>query len=208
MKVGFFILFGVIMLVLSLAEVFFLNGGSLFEKDEDGYTRFRLKGGIDAMGWAKILCLSIGTGLIASIASAAAWLGLIAFVVMLFVMVYITFWCQQEASAPKEIAIFILMLIVLFIIARMGVIAMGGIVRHAAWLSVFKTVPAVELAICITVILVSVLRYRADGLHLANPRSQKEDMKKLYSGLALLVGAIGVIVAIVLFITGIYWKGF
>ncbi len=208
MKVGLLLLYGIIMLVLGIVEVFFLNGGSLFEKDKDGYAKFRLRGGIDVGGWIKILCLAIGVGFAAAIASAAAWCGLAAFIIMFFAMMFTAYWCFDEASAFKEVAVFIGMLVVEYFVAKMGVIALSGIVRHAAWLSVFKTVPAVELTVCITVMVVEVLQYHARGLHLVHPRTLSEDMRKMYPALAIICGVIGGGIAIALLITGIQWKGF
>ena len=208
MKIGLFLLYGIIMLLLSMLVAFIMNGGSIMEKDKDGYIKLRIKGGIRAEDWVKILCLSVGVGFFVSIAAVSAWCGLIAYVALFFAMLFIAFWCYKEASALKDLAIFIIMMVVVYLVSQMSVIALSGIVRHYAWLSIFKTVPAVVLCLCITVVIAEVLRYQAEAAHLRASRSLSEDIRKIFPVLRIIVIILGIGIATYLLITGIQWKGF
>ena len=205
MKFGLFLLYGIVILVATLLEVFLLNGGGLFEKDKEGYPRLRLKGSIDAMGAAKAVVLA---GLCAGLAPVSPWVAIICYVVLLFMMAYVTWWSVTEASAFKEIIVFAIILVVLFIIIKVSSIAMSGVVRNFGWLTFWMTIPKVALTVCLTVIVAAVLRYRSQGLHLVNPKAMDKNARKIYSASAVLVTVVGVVLAIVFFVTGIKWKGF
>lgn len=204
MKFGLFLLYGIIMLVLVASESFFLNGGSLFEKDKDGYLKLCIKGGVDATGWMRTIVLTLSTALVASMVPSAAWCGLIGFMAMEAALAYVVYWSVQEASSVKEVATFVLILVVLYIVARMGSIAMGGIIRHYAWLSVVMTLPSVSLSICITVVISTVCKYHGDQ----NPRGLDKDKCRICSIMALVVAVTGAVVAIYLLISGVQWRGF
>lgn len=208
MKFGLFFLYGIVVLVAALLEVFLLNGGGLFEKDKEGYPRLRLKGSIDAMGAAKAVGLAVLAGLCAGLAPVSPWVAIICYVMLLFMMVYVTWWSVTEASAFKEIIVFAIILVVLFIIIKVSSIAMSGVVRNFGWLTFWMTIPKVALTVCLTVIVAAVLRYRSQGLHLVNPKAMDKNTRKIYSTSAVLVTVVGIVLAIVFFVTGIKWKGF
>lgn len=204
MKFGFLLLFGIIMLVLCLIESFFLNDGHIFDKDEDGSFKLKIKGGVDATGWGRALILAAVVGFFASIAAVKPLLGMFSLIVMIVVMIYITYWSINEASSPKEVIVFIIMLIVAQIVAKMGAIAMGGMMRSYAWLSVLMTIPGVALAICIALIIAAVLKYHADS----NPHGLDKDKRKLLSLLAVVTVVVGLGIGVYLLVTGVKWKGF
>ncbi|MBR3138708.1 hypothetical protein IKG38_01715 [Candidatus Saccharibacteria bacterium] len=203
MKIGLFILYGILVFFITLTECFLLNGGISVEKDSEGFRRLNLKGEVGFYDWARSFILAIIAGFMAGLAPTSGVWGIVAFVVALAMMGYICFWSATEASEIKEMVCFAFLMLVIHFISNTGAIASGAVIRNFGFVKFLKAVPGMALVACIAIMVASNLLYRSRGGNLLEPDKLEKQKQLNFKYAAYAVIAIAAVIVIVMFIKSI-----
>ena len=157
LKIGLFILYGVLVFVVSLAESFLLSSGAIFKKE--GHKE------MNPGDWARVFILTFAAALMAGLAPVSGTWGIIVFIMALGMMGYVCFWASTEVSEVKELLVAIFLCVIVYFITKMGAIASGAVVRDLRALKFLRAVPGIALVICIAIMIASMLNYRGNGGH-------------------------------------------
>lgn len=202
MKIGFFILYGFIVFVISVAEFFTLNGGIVVMRDDQGFKKFKIAGEVGVRGWVTSAVLALCAGFLASIASSAGWAGLLVLVITLGLMGGVTYYACKEVSTPMETLIVLALLVALFFISKMGAIASGALIHVIVVVNILIALSGMCLAVCIGILISSVLKYRASGGHLMKGKMPTGEAQT-YTNLSYAALATAAIIAVVILVVAI-----
>lgn len=188
MKIGLFLMYGVISFVLTLNVSITLFGQVQLSNRMDNSTFFKPKiVGLVPKDWVTALIIGLISGIAAGIGPASAFGGVVCLLVAIGIWIYTVVWSFKEAATPREVLAFVIALAPMYFAGRMGAIASGAF--SPALAGVLTKIVQMAFAAGIAIIICGVLLYH---------HKSKGEMHYIYATVGVLVAAL-VVWAIILF---------